>query len=271
MLLLSDIYRKFDRYTQTKIRPTTIIPYKGELDLYHIVYCWICLLDGRFYIGKHSSYIIDDQGLDPWYDSSSPHLYNAINKYGINNFYHFPICYCSTSDIAYFVEHLLITEEMVLSKDCFNHQGGGKGFACGKLNPNHERLLNGTHSLLSKNHWCYKAFEDGTHPWSNHENHPSVIRSKNGTHHFIGLKSWLNPHSTELSKLTWWFADKIYELHLKFLDYGHARLTYITEINLSIEISGKTLRNMLDRFREGWIPIEDPEWLKFKLEFKVAS
>ena len=139
--------------------------------MYHYVYKITNKVNGKFYIGKHSTYDMDDG-----YYGSSTHLDRAISKYGIDNFEKSILKMFDTSDEAYEYEALVITEDMVKSPDCYNVQGGGKGWATGLLHHIHEKIKNGMHpSAISS--------LNGTHNWMG-ENNPSRIRVKDGTHHF---------------------------------------------------------------------------------------
>jgi hypothetical protein len=70
-----------------------------------------------------------------------------------------------------------------------------------------------------------------------------------------------------------WLADKIYEYYIEFNVPGHATLRREFKKYYDIDLLGLTLsatytwQHMVDCFREGWVPTEDPEWLEFKRSF----
>jgi hypothetical protein len=102
-------------------------------------------VNGKFYIGKHTTKNLDDS-----YSGSNRHLKNAIAKYGAANFVMFSLRYCSTSEKAYAYEERLISKELMESDKCYNHQGGGKGFASGIKHHVHAKVKNGTHNFLKR-------------------------------------------------------------------------------------------------------------------------
>jgi len=89
---------------------------------YHYVYKITNLLDGKIYIGKHSTSKIDDE-----YMGSGLLLNRAIKKYGIENFKKEIIQFFDTSDEAFLFEKSLVTEDFVKSNETYNMTTGGNG------------------------------------------------------------------------------------------------------------------------------------------------
>lgn len=89
---------------------------------YHIVYKTTNLVNGKFYIGKHSTYNLDDG-----YLGSSQHLKASIKKYGKENFQREIICFCDSEQDAYIKEAELVTIEVVNDTMTYNKMPGGEG------------------------------------------------------------------------------------------------------------------------------------------------
>lgn len=89
---------------------------------YHFVYKTINLINGKWYIGKHSTYNLDDG-----YLGSSQHLKSAIKKYGRENFIREILAFCDSEQEAYEKEAELVTIEVVHNPMTYNKMPGGKG------------------------------------------------------------------------------------------------------------------------------------------------
>lgn len=90
--------------------------------MYYTIYKTINLINGRYYIGKHKTSIIDDG-----YLGSGVLLKKAIQKYGKENF---------TKEILYVFqsekemndkEHEMVSESVLTDKDSYNLRIGGVG------------------------------------------------------------------------------------------------------------------------------------------------
>jgi group I intron endonuclease len=99
----------------------------NKLKKYHFLYKTTNLLNGKFYIGIHST-----NNLNDGYLGSGKRLKYSINKYGKENF---------KIEILEFFEsrNLLVEKEMVLVNDvllknplCMNLKPGGNGGTCGE-------------------------------------------------------------------------------------------------------------------------------------------
>lgn len=89
---------------------------------YHFVYKTTNLINGKWYIGKHST-----SNLDDGYLGSSKHLKSAIKKYGKQNFKREIICFCDSEQDAYIKEAELVTMEVVKNPMTYNKMPGGEG------------------------------------------------------------------------------------------------------------------------------------------------
>ena len=89
---------------------------------YHFLYKTTNLVDGRYYVGMHST---DD--LDDGYIGSGKFLKRSIRKYGVEN-HKFEILkfFNSRSELAA-EERKLVTMQGVLNRDCMNAKVGGEG------------------------------------------------------------------------------------------------------------------------------------------------
>lgn len=97
---------------------------------YNILYKTTNLVNGKIYIGVHST-----DNLDDGYLGSGLALRAAISEYGRNNFSRTTLKHFYHHLAAYAEEELVVTEEHVLSTENYNIQIGGKGCPAGKLNP----------------------------------------------------------------------------------------------------------------------------------------
>lgn len=88
----------------------------------HYTYRIDNLINGKYYIGKHSSESLDDD-----YMGSGPLIKAAITKYGIENFKKTILKTFSTSEEAFEHEAQIVTLAEVKDPMCYNIQPGGKG------------------------------------------------------------------------------------------------------------------------------------------------
>lgn len=89
---------------------------------YHIVYKTTNLINGKWYIGKHTTDNIEDG-----YLGSGQHLKSAIKKYGKENFTREILVFCDSEEEAYIKEAELVTMEVVNDPNSYNKMPGGEG------------------------------------------------------------------------------------------------------------------------------------------------
>ena len=89
---------------------------------FHYIYQIINLINGKYYIGKHSTNKIDDN-----YLGSGTLLIMALKKYGRDKFKKEIIQFCKTEQEDYQIESELVTNEEVNDPMCYNAIVGGKG------------------------------------------------------------------------------------------------------------------------------------------------
>lgn len=90
--------------------------------MYHFIYKTTNLVNGKIYIGKHSSKTLDDH-----YLGSGVVLQKAILKYGRENFKREILELFDTSDEALIRESEIVTKEFINRPDVYNAKPGGKG------------------------------------------------------------------------------------------------------------------------------------------------
>jgi len=96
---------------------------------YHYIYKTTCIVNGKFYIGMHSTESINDG-----YLGSGKRLWNSINYHGKENHKKEIIEFCLNRDELKKREREIVNIELINDQFCMNLQlGGGGGF----LNENH--------------------------------------------------------------------------------------------------------------------------------------
>jgi group I intron endonuclease len=94
----------------------------GELFMYHIVYLTTNLINNKIYVGKQSTYNLNDG-----YLGSGKYLLRAIKKYGKENFKRDILFYCLSETDAYFIENSIVDIHFINRDDSYNIKCGGKG------------------------------------------------------------------------------------------------------------------------------------------------
>ena len=103
--------------------------------IYYIIYQITNLINKKNYIGKHQTTNINDK-----YMGSSPHLKNAIKKYGIHNFNKEIIFECKNKDELIKKEQEIVNLDFIKRDDTYNQNLGGDGgwnFVNSKRSPEH--------------------------------------------------------------------------------------------------------------------------------------
>jgi hypothetical protein len=228
-----------------------------------------------------------------------------MKVHGEENFRLLILKYFRTSEEAYAYEGTLITQEIIRAKYCYNQQGGGKGFASGSLHFMHEK------TKLGKNPWAKRPdgsssggdttklkIELGLYksPWSMRPDGTSSAsdKVKNGTFHSLRRpdgtsigqevtaagknpwsheKPWDKNFHTQGSILAWFFAYKIYLVHINFPEYKTYKLRTVCNKLFKIKEIHETLfpvesiKCMLLKFKSGWNPKKDISWKLFRTRY----
>lgn len=87
----------------------------------HFIYKTINLINGKYYIGAHSTCKENDN-----YLGSGKRLKRAIKKYGKQNFKREIVEYCDNIEELYLLEQNII-DKHINDKNCYNMNKGGKG------------------------------------------------------------------------------------------------------------------------------------------------
>ncbi len=88
----------------------------------HYVFSVTNLINGKYYIGKHSTDVIHDR-----YLGSGMLLRLAVRKHGVENFERTILAFYQTSREAYDAEWELVTDEIVADPRSYNLTRGGVG------------------------------------------------------------------------------------------------------------------------------------------------
>ena len=99
--------------------------------MYHFLYCIENLINGKIYVGKHSTIDLDDG-----YMGSGKRLKRAIKKHGVENFRKHILIECDSSEEALEFERIIVNEDFVNDENTYNIALGGSG---GNLNDDARR------------------------------------------------------------------------------------------------------------------------------------
>lgn len=97
------------------------IPFIGEDEKYHYLYKITNMINGKIYIGIHSTTDLNDR-----YMGSGKKLLNAFKKYGIKNFNKEILCFCNTREEICQLEKEIVNEEFIKREDVYNLNTGGQ-------------------------------------------------------------------------------------------------------------------------------------------------
>ncbi len=89
---------------------------------FYLIYRTICIVNNKFYIGKHKTNNLNDN-----YLGSGKLLKTAIAKYGRNNFVREILHFCSSEEEMNELETKIVNAEMIMREDTYNIAIGGQG------------------------------------------------------------------------------------------------------------------------------------------------
>lgn len=128
---------------------------------------------------------------------------------------------------------------------------------------NAKRIKDGTHLFLNSHFqqdMCKRQLENGTHPFLGGEMQRNNINRlvKEGKYHMTNIPPWNNPSTSESAQHVWKNADEYYELWIQH-KCANKKLATLYGVNHCSAHKTAYLR-----FTNGWVPMEDQEWLKYK-------
>src|SRR5574343_1086439 len=95
---------------------------KTDLNKFHFIYRTTNLLNGRYYVGLHSTNDVYDN-----YIGSGTRLWNEVNKYGLENFKREIVEYLPSRQELKERERSLVNEDKMKDPLCLNLKFGGEG------------------------------------------------------------------------------------------------------------------------------------------------
>lgn len=96
---------------------------RAEDGKFHIIYKTTNLVDGTFYIGRHSTRILEDE-----YLGSGTHLRRAVKKYGKSFFKRDILEFAASLQSLKIREKEIVNEELLCNPQCINLRKGGDGW-----------------------------------------------------------------------------------------------------------------------------------------------
>lgn len=212
--------------------------------MFHYVYCIENLINGKVYVGKHST---DD--LDDGYMGSGKLLNRAIKKHGIENFRKHVLAMFETSEEAFDLERQLVTEEFVADENTYNLIEGGQGgnsWIYANANEHtckqrHDRVSEQMKSLWKDPEFRRKHLERTRAMWINGK---------------VKHVDWTGKHHTDESRMKIGVANSIQQRGEKNSQFGTVWIS-----NLTLKKSQKIKIEELDSFLEqGWIKGRKMKW-----------
>lgn len=134
-------------------------PFLGENEKYHYLYRITNRINGKIYIGIHSTASLDDL-----YMGSGIRLHEAYAKYGIEHFTKDILKFCNSREELYSLEKEIVNKSFVNREDVYNISLGGSGVYGLSGEKNHfygKRHTEETKERMRKNHADFKL---GKHP-----------------------------------------------------------------------------------------------------------
>lgn len=143
----------------------------------HIIYKITNKINGRYYIGRHSTNNIDDS-----YMGSGVGIKNAIKKYGIDNFTKEIINETTSSELLWELEKEIVNDDVVNDKMSYNICYGGKHYLHGLKTYDNELFLIHQKNAAKLGAKASKKYRD-----SEWHRKGGMVSSKNNSSKFIYL------------------------------------------------------------------------------------
>lgn len=155
----------------------------------HYIYKTTCNITGKWYIGMHSTYNLDDG-----YMGSGLRLRRSIRKYGIENHTKEILEYCDTREKLVLREIEIVNKELLSDDLCMNLKEGGEGGFISNEQQKHRAICGG--NALAK-----KIKEDSEFR-EQHKQRVRITMIKNHKNGKIKPCDWTGKtHSDETKKL----------------------------------------------------------------------
>ena len=207
--------------------------------MHHYIYCIENLINGKVYVGKHST-----ENLNDGYMGSGKLLNLAIQKYGIEKFRKHVLSFFDSSEEAFDIERQLVNEEFVANENTYNLIVGGCGFdsarasIVGKLGA--LTNLNNPEFIARHVERCKQFMpEENKRRWKE-----GIFTNE----HMIGHKYWLGKHHVETTKVKIGNASSRHQSGKGNSQYGLIWI-FNTELKESKRVNKENLHKFLE---EGW-------------------
>lgn len=113
--------------------------------MYHVVYLTQNLVNGKIYVGKRSTWDLNDG-----YLGSGFLLNKAIKKHGKENFKRIIIHFCHSEQHAYEMEEMIVDKWFIAREDTYNISLGGNGHKSEQNNVNFGGVITKSESVRKK-------------------------------------------------------------------------------------------------------------------------
>lgn len=122
--------------------------YMEKDNKFYVVYKTINLKNGKFYIGVHETYNLNDG-----YLGSGKVLRNSVYFHGKENFKRDILHFCENRELMFLKEKELVTEELINEPKCMNLALGGLGGNGGIQSEEHHKKMLAGLSKYQKEKW----------------------------------------------------------------------------------------------------------------------
>lgn len=214
----------------------------------HYIYQIKNLVNGKLYIGKHSTNDVNDG-----YFGSGTLINRAIKKYGIENFRKSILAFFDSEDEAYLQEKLLVNETFVEREDTYNLTCGGFG-SWHAVNSSEEfRKEKNRRAALSMNKkiWSDENFRERARKRSS-----EIMKSLHAQGKIPPPPSWSGRRHKDESKKKIGKANSIHQAGSGNSNFGNVWV-HNSELKVAKLIPKEELQNYID---SGWSKGRKMKW-----------
>ena len=215
--------------------------------MFHYVYCIENLINGKVYVGKHSTKNFDDG-----YMGGGTRIRHAIAKHGLENFRRHILKEFETSEEALEFEKLLVTEELVSDENTYNLTLGGTGswHAANKFHETHPEVK--ALSMKKKNLklWANLQFREKIIKRVSEVNKQRYIDGK------FKAPDWTGKHHSEESKRKIGESNAIAQKGEKNSQFGTCWISH-PEMKKSQRVNKGEVEGYL---ADGWVKGRKMKW-----------